>query len=56
MNDYDVAIVGAGFTGLSAARTLTQAKLRVCVIDKDVRPGGLAGTFTFSDQVEVEER
>ncbi|MFQ5954505.1 MAG: NAD(P)/FAD-dependent oxidoreductase [Kiloniellales bacterium] len=36
--ETDVAIVGAGFTGLSAALTLTRAGRRVQVFDKD-RPG-----------------
>jgi predicted NAD/FAD-dependent oxidoreductase len=36
----DVAIVGAGVCGLTAARILQDAGLRVCLVDKASRPGG----------------
>jgi len=42
----DVAIVGAGFTGLSAALELARNGFKVTVIEKDCEPGGLAGSFT----------
>lgn len=37
-----IAIIGAGFTGLSAAYELTKKGHDVTVFEKDVRPGGLA--------------
>lgn len=40
-----VAIVGAGFTGLSAAHYLTKQKHEVVVFEKDKNPGGLAIGF-----------
>jgi protoporphyrinogen oxidase len=57
MNDrqYDVAIVGAGFTGLAAAYALSKQGFAVCVIEKDEYPGGLAGAFEFTDGVRIEK-
>lgn len=46
----DVAIVGAGFTGLSAALELARNGFKVTVVEKDSEPGGLAGSFTVGDQ------
>lgn len=40
-----VVIVGAGFTGLSAAYELTQQGCEVTVLEKDDTIGGLAGSF-----------
>ena len=55
MPKYDVAIVGAGFTGLTAALALAKAGRRVCVVERDSEPGGLAATFAFPDGVRVEK-
>jgi len=39
--DFDVAVIGAGFTGLSAARTLAREGLRVAVLEaRHVGAGG----------------
>jgi protoporphyrinogen oxidase len=46
----DVAIVGAGFTGLSAAFDLARKGFKVAVIEKDSGPGGLAGCFMAGGQ------
>ena len=46
----DVAIVGAGFTGLSAALELARKGFKVTVIESDPEPGGLAGSFTVGGQ------
>lgn len=54
-NQYDVIIVGAGFTGLSAGLELTRRGKRVLVLEKDTVPGGLASTFEFRDGVRVEK-
>ncbi len=40
-----VIVIGGGFTGLSAALDLTEAGLRVTVLERDNAVGGLAGTF-----------
>lgn len=55
MNKYDVVIVGAGFTGLTAAYVLAKQGKKVQVIEADTTPGGLAGTFEFSDGVKLEK-
>ncbi len=52
---YDVIIVGAGFTGLSAAIDLAKAGRKVLVLERDSVPGGLAGTFEFHDGVRIEK-
>ena len=40
-----VAIIGAGFTGLAAARDLQRAGFEVAVYDTDAHVGGLGGSF-----------
>lgn len=52
---YDVAIVGAGFTGLTAAYRLAKQGLKVRVVEADTTPGGLAGTFGFADGTRIEK-
>ena len=42
MGQIDVAVVGAGLAGLTAALRLTQAGFRVQVFERYPRPGGLA--------------
>jgi protoporphyrinogen oxidase len=54
-NKFDVVIVGAGFTGLTAAYELSKKGFKVKVIEADSGPGGLAGTFNFSDDVKLEK-
>lgn len=44
METYDVAVVGAGISGLIAARELTQRGLSVCVIEGRDRLGGRTWT------------
>ena len=51
----DVVIVGAGFTGLAAAYEFCRQGLRPLVLEAADSPGGLAGTFTFADGVEIEK-
>lgn len=55
MIDTDVVIVGAGFTGLTAAYILSKQGKKVHVVEADMTPGGLAGTFNFDDGVKVEK-
>ena len=55
MKQYDVVIVGGGFTGLTAAYCLAKAGKSARLIDADTPSGGLAGTFEFSDGVTLEK-
>lgn len=45
MKHYDVAIIGAGFGGLSAALTLAEQGAKVALFEALVYPGGCASTF-----------
>jgi protoporphyrinogen oxidase len=54
-HQIDSIIVGAGFTGLTAALELSRAGKKVLVLDSDTTPGGLASTFEFKDGVTVEK-
>ena len=55
MGNNDIIIVGAGFTGLAAAYSLSLKGLNVHVVESDLFAGGLAGTFEFRDGVRVEK-
>ena len=55
MKTYDVVIVGGGFTGLTAAYELSKRGYSVNVVETDLTPGGLAGTFEFADGVKLEK-
>jgi len=55
MKEFDVVIVGAGFTGLTAAYVLSKIGHKVRVIEADSTSGGLAGTFQFADGVKLEK-
>jgi protoporphyrinogen oxidase len=52
---YDVVVVGAGFTGLTAGLALSRAGRKVLIVESDANPGGLAGTFQFRDGVTIEK-
>lgn len=46
----DVAIVGAGFTGLAAAFDLSRRGFKVTIVEQAKEPGGLAGSFVVGGQ------
>lgn len=54
-SQYDVVIVGAGFTGLTAGLDLARKGRKVLILEKDSAPGGLAGTFEFKNGVTIEK-
>ena len=39
MSDIDVAVIGAGVTGLASARAIALRGLSVCVLERHPRPG-----------------
>ncbi len=47
MERYDVAVIGAGAEGLTAAALLARANLRVILLEKNATPGGRAVTREF---------
>lgn len=55
MTKTKVAIVGGGFTGLSAAYDLCKAGCDVTIFEHDADIGGLAGTFELAPGVRVEK-
>lgn len=54
-NDKEVIIIGAGYTGLSAAFDLCKAGCKVTIYEADGDIGGLAGTFELTPGVRVEK-
>lgn len=52
--DCDVVVVGAGMSGLTAARTLTDAGLKVAVVEARDRVGGRTLSKTLSNGVVVD--
>uniref|UniRef100_A0AAU7NIB1 Monoamine oxidase 1 n=1 Tax=Ustilago esculenta TaxID=185366 RepID=A0AAU7NIB1_9BASI len=54
-NILDVLIIGAGWSGLSAALKLSQAGRKVAVLEARERIGGRAFTHTWSDKTDVND-
>src|SRR5712671_4415731 len=53
-NTYDVVVVGAGMAGLTAARSLAEAGLKVLVAEAQDRIGGRIWTRHVSDEAGLE--
>ena len=53
-NQHLVAVVGAGPAGLYGARKLTEAGHRVVLINRDIKPGGLAEYGIFVDKEKMK--
>ncbi len=48
---YDVIVIGAGLSGLTAAALLAKRGVKVAVIDKNYNPGGSCGIFKRGDTI-----
>ena len=48
---YDVIVIGAGLSGLTAAALLSKRNLKVCVVEAQYKPGGSCGIFKRGDTV-----
>lgn len=42
VGEYDVAVIGAGVAGVAAALAAARTGARVCLVEKEIVPGGLA--------------
>src|SRR3990172_461329 len=49
-----VAVIGAGPAGIYGTRKLTEAGHRVLLINRDIRPGGLAEYGIFLDKEKMK--
>jgi len=54
-NSYIVAVVGAGPAGLYAARQLASAGIQVVLLNRDIKPGGLAEYGIYYDKQKMKE-
>lgn len=55
MNDKNVAVIGAGPAGLFAARELAMAGVRVALINRDIKAGGLAEYGIYPDKYKMKD-
>jgi len=54
-NEYWVAVVGAGPAGIFAARELALQNVNVVLINRDIKPGGLAEYGIYPDKHNMKE-
>src|SRR5215470_12759160 len=54
MSQQLVAVVGAGPAGLYGTRKLTEAGHRVVLLNRDIKPGGLAEYGIFVDKEKMK--
>ena len=54
-NPYLVAVIGAGPAGLYAARQLANAGATVALLNRDIKPGGLAEYGIYYDKIKMKE-
>jgi ferredoxin--NADP+ reductase len=54
-NNHSVAVLGAGPAGLFAARELAQAGVHVALINRDIKPGGLAEYGIYPDKYKMKD-
>lgn len=53
-NQHPVAVIGAGPAGIFAARTLADAGMKVALLNRDVKPGGLAEYGIFHNKYRMK--
>jgi len=53
--EHSVAVVGAGPAGLFAAKHLASQSVRVALLNRDVRPGGLAEYGIYPDKIRMKD-
>ena len=51
----EVAVIGAGPAGLFAAREISQAGYRVSLLNRDIKPGGLAEYGIYPDKKKMKD-
>ncbi len=51
----EVAVIGAGPAGLFAAREISQAGYRVTLLNRDIKPGGLAEYGIYPDKKKMKD-
>ena len=54
-NTYQVAVIGAGPAGIFAARCLAAAGVEVTLLNRDIKPGGLAEYGIYYDKCKMKE-
>lgn len=54
LSDFAVVVVGAGPAGLFAARALAQQGIRVLLLNRDIKPGGLAEYGIYHDKHKIK--
>lgn len=52
---YSAAVIGAGPAGIFAARELARSGVRVCLFNRDIKPGGLAEYGIYPDKQVMKQ-
>lgn len=55
LEQYSIAVVGAGPAGLFASRQFAESGAKVVVFNRDIKPGGLAEYGIYPDKVKMKE-
>lgn len=53
--EYVVAVIGAGAAGIYAARQLSSSGVHVALLNRDIKPGGLAEYGIYYDKYKMKE-
>ncbi len=55
LEQFTIAVVGAGPAGLFASRQLAESGAKVLLFNRDIKPGGLAEYGIYPDKVKMKE-